>query len=141
MKYFLVEPEVAGSLGERTAMDREVHPPKVTRLHYVFDGWLGDAIVESFPVFLVTEGARRTLDHAGVTGALFAKAEIETSDQFAELHPGEGLPAFLWLQPTGIAGHDDVATATDGRLVLSRRVIDLLGQAELRNALIEPFAP
>ena len=139
MKYFLIEPEVAGGLGERTQMDRDVHPPTVTSLHYVFDGWLGDAIVESFPVFLVTEQARQLLEAAEVTGADFAAAEIETSDEYAELHPGEPLPEFVWFKPEGTVGSDDVATAADGRLVLSHRVIDLLGPTGLANALIEPL--
>ena len=30
MKYFYIETEVAGGLGENTAMDRSVHPPIVT---------------------------------------------------------------------------------------------------------------
>jgi hypothetical protein len=45
MKYFYVEPEVAGGLGERTVMDRSTHPPVVKRLHYQLEGWLGDAIL------------------------------------------------------------------------------------------------
>jgi len=109
-------------------------------LHYVFDGWLGDAIVESFPVFLITEEAGHLLEDADVTGVLFAEAEIETSEQFIELYPGKRLPHFQWLRPAGIVGHDDVATLTDGRLVLSKRVMDLLGSAGLKNALIEPLA-
>lgn len=139
MKYFLIEPEVAGGLGERTQIDRDVHPPAVISLHYVFDGWLGDAIVESFPVFLVTDQAQHLLEAAGITGVAFADAEVETSDAFAELHPGKRLPSFAWLRPAGIVGSDDVGTAADGRLVLSARVIDLLGPTGLAHALIEPF--
>lgn len=41
-KFFALEPEVAGGLGPNTVMDRSVHPPRVSHLHYVFDGWMGD---------------------------------------------------------------------------------------------------
>lgn len=137
--HVVVEPEVAGGLGERTEMDRGVHPPVVTRLHYRFDGWLGDAIVESFPVFLVTEAAGRALEAAGATGLRLAAADVDVSDTFAELHPDRRLPPFVWLKPVGVAGRDDVATASDGRLVLSAHAVELLGPDALAHALIEPL--
>lgn len=40
MKYCVIEPEVAGGLGENTVIDQSVHPPKIARLHYNFEGWL-----------------------------------------------------------------------------------------------------
>ena len=40
--FHVVEPEVAGALGDRTEMDSSIHPPIVKRLHYEFQGWLGD---------------------------------------------------------------------------------------------------
>lgn len=40
MKHHIIEPEVAGGLGEGTIMSRNTHPPIVTRLHYKFDGGL-----------------------------------------------------------------------------------------------------
>lgn len=46
--YKLIEPEVAGSLGKETELDSSVFPPHVKKLHYEFDGWLGDDILESF---------------------------------------------------------------------------------------------
>ncbi|CDX39985.1 hypothetical protein MPLSOD_40275 [Mesorhizobium sp. SOD10] len=50
MDHFYLEPEVSGGLGDDTVMDTGVHPPPVVaRLHYEFDGWLGDVIVTSFP--------------------------------------------------------------------------------------------
>jgi hypothetical protein len=36
MKYFYIQPEVAGGLGKNTVMDRSVHPPIVSRLHHEF---------------------------------------------------------------------------------------------------------
>jgi hypothetical protein len=138
MAFFTIEPEVAGALGPRTKMRRETHPPHIDHVHYIFDGWLGDALVESFPVFLIRQSATEQIDAAGLTGVTFDKAEIETSDQFAELHPDRPLPGFLWLRPTGTAGDSDFAVAKDGRLVVSGRALAVLQECGTNNALIEP---
>lgn len=139
MEYFYVEPEVSGGLGANTVMDRSVHPPIVDRLHYQFDGWLGDVLLESFPSFIVTDEARAMLQEAGATGARFGDVEITTSDQFRELYPNKQLPRFVWLQIVGKAGHDDFGIAADGRLVVSDRTLDVLKGLGLSNALIGPF--
>jgi hypothetical protein len=95
--------------------------------------------LESFPIFIVTEEAKNVLRNAKVTGATFGEVEVTKADQFKELYPNRDLPVFVWLQPNGKAGLDDVGTLPDGRLVISRRVIDLLGLAALSHALIEPY--
>lgn len=140
MTYFFVEPEVAGGLGERTEMDRSVHPPIVTRLHYAFDGWLGDVLLETFPVFIVTDEARQSLRAAGSSGVAFGGVEVTTSELFAELYPDRTLPSFVWLKPEGRAGHDDFGTAADGRLVVSQSALELLTRLGIANAFVEPFA-
>ena len=139
MRYFLVEPEVAGGLGANTVMDRSFHPPIVTSLHYQFDGWLGDVLLESFPSFVVTEEAVGKLQEADATGVRFGDVEITTSDQFRELFGDRKLPRFAWLQIVGRAGHDDFGLAPSRRLVISERVLDILNGLQLTNALIEPF--
>ena len=55
MRYFILEPEIAGGWGERTVADTGIFPPTVTALHYRFDGWRGDELLESFPCFIVTD--------------------------------------------------------------------------------------
>jgi hypothetical protein len=139
MNYFYVEPEVAGGLGERTVLDRSVHPPIVNRLHYELEGWLGDAILESFPAFVVTEEAKASLLRIGATGGFFDNAEVTVTHQFEELYPGLKLPSFVWLKPEGKAGQDDIGAAADGRLVLSQRALDTLSSLGISNALVEPF--
>ncbi|WP_459204012.1 hypothetical protein ACQVRV_07895 [Ralstonia pseudosolanacearum] len=61
MKYFFIEPEVAGKLGENTVLDPTVHPARVDKLHYKFSGWLGDAMLESFPCVIATQAASDAL--------------------------------------------------------------------------------
>lgn len=139
MPYFYVEPEVAGGLGKRTEMDRSTHPPMISRLHYEVDDWMGDAILESFPVFIVTEKAKESLLQINATGATFKDVEITVSNEFEQLHPGLKLPVFSWLKPEGKAGHDDIGTAVDGRLVLSQRALDVLDRLGISHAQIEGF--
>lgn len=139
MKYYYVEPEVAGELGDRTIMDRSVHPPIVNRLHYQFKGWLGDALLESFPAFIVTEEAKQGLVDMGALGANFDEMEVTTSAQFEELYPNRELPAFVWLKPEGKPGQDDIGTVADGRLVVSRRALDMLSCLGISHALVEPL--
>jgi hypothetical protein len=54
-------PEVAAELGGNTVMDAFAHPPKVSRLHLRFMGWLGDDLLETFPCFLVTSRLAKAL--------------------------------------------------------------------------------
>jgi hypothetical protein len=120
-------------------MDRSVHPPIVSRLHYEFDGWLGDVLLASFPCFIVTEDAKSKLMESGVTGVRFADAETTTSELFREIYPGRKLPRFAWLQVTGRAGQDDFGLVANKRLVISERALDVLKGLQLNDALIEPF--
>lgn len=80
MKYFFIQPEVAGGIGENTMMDRSVHPPIVSRLHYELDGWPDDVLLRTFPCLIVTEGAKRKLQSVGLTGVRFDKVEVTTSE-------------------------------------------------------------
>jgi hypothetical protein len=140
MRYFSVEPEVAGSsAGDNSVMDRSVHPPIVSRLHYEFSDWLGDVLLTSFPCFIVTEDAMNELVKRGVTGARFADVEVTTTYPFDEIHPGRKLPKFVWLQVTGRAGHDDFGLARKIRLVVSERALDILKGLQLNHAEIAPF--
>ena len=139
MRFFYVEPEVAGGLGTRTLMDRSVHPPVVTRLHYELSGWLGDAIIESFPCFVVTNEARQLLQSSRVGGVEFNDVEISASAQFQELHPQRQLPEFVWMRVHGEAGRDDCGIASDARLVVSERVLEILSSLGVSHAVISEF--
>jgi hypothetical protein len=121
-------------------MDVSTHPPIVKKLHYEFDGWLGDAILASFPIFIVTDGAMQALQSIGATGVTFDEVEVTTSNEFRDLYPDQSLPTFVWLKPLGRAGQDDVGVAPDGRLVISQRVYDVLDDIGIPNALVEPFS-
>src|SRR5688572_24685126 len=107
MRYYRLDPEVAGGLGERSILDRSTHPPKVARLHYELDGWLGDDLLQSFPCFIVTGRLRSALEAISPTGCEFAPVEVTTSRTFEDLYPNRTLPVFYWLKTTGRANIDD----------------------------------
>ena len=74
--------------------DWKTHPPIVRKLHYEFESWLGDAILEAFPCFIVTGELWEAIEHARLTGARIDRAETSTSLLFRKLYPGRKLPAF-----------------------------------------------
>lgn len=125
-KTYILEPEVPGGLGPRTQMDRSVHPPRVRSVHFVFDGWLGDHLVESFPCYLVTIEMANSLMAAGVTGFELADAEIETSEQFREIYPNRLLPVFKWLNIVSKSTESDVYITSDNRLGGSKKALDVI---------------
>jgi hypothetical protein len=139
MNFFFIEPEVAGGLGSHTKMDTSVHPPVVQSLHYEFEGWQGDALLESFPVFLINENVGQKLIEAGFTGINLASVKITKTEQFDDLYPGRALPSFVWLKPSGMLAVDDFSCAKDGRLVVSDRALGVLKVEGVSNASIEPF--
>lgn len=139
MKFYELEPEVAGGLGKNTVMDRSVHPPRVSRLHYYFDGWLGDPLVESFPCFIVTELLRDEIVALHSTGVSFGTVELSKSGEFEDLHPNRQLPSFAWLQVTGKAGTDDFGLSTKHGLVVSGRTLEVLRKAGMSHCAITEF--
>lgn len=139
MTYFLIRPEVAGGIGEETVMDRRVHPPMVSRLHYDFDGWGGDAILTSFPAYIVTEDAMRAIKTDGLSGVTFDSLLVTTSDDFVERQPDTRLPRFVWMKVLGTAGVDDFGLTPPARLVVSERALATLQRLGIANARVEPL--
>jgi hypothetical protein len=142
MKYFYICPDVPGSLGENAVFDASVTPPLVSRMHYEFDAFSDDALITSFPGYVVTEEAKQKLLDAQVSGAAFGEVEVTTSEQFEEFrefHPGRELPSYAWLKPHGEAGFDDFGIAPNRRLVISERALDMLRQVGIPGADIEPY--
>jgi|SRR5215471_10044156 len=142
VKYYFIEPEVAGSWGENTIVtDRSVHAPIVSKLDYEFDGWPGDVLLESFPVFIVTEFAKEKLQALRATGVKFDRVEVSTSEEFEHFYPDRKLPNFVWLKVDGTAGRDDFgrAPAPDLRLVISDRALNVLRPLGISHAEIEDF--
>jgi hypothetical protein len=141
MSYFVLEPEIAGGWGERTVADTSVFPPEVSSLHYRFDGWLGDELLEAFPCFVVTERLATRLRRSGFTGFRLQAVEITTSEEFDALYPDRALPLFKWLRPVGKAGADDFGLSATHRLVVSARALAMLRKFRFRECEVAEFSP
>lgn len=69
MKYYMIEPEVAGEIGENTIYDNydeiinQKKKPIISHLHYIFDGWLGDELLEVTPCFLISERLKKEIEN------------------------------------------------------------------------------
>ncbi|WP_244786042.1 hypothetical protein [Cupriavidus pauculus] len=140
MKFFFIEPEVAGALGENTIVDTSVHPPKVHKLHFEFSGWLGDAILETFPCVLATQSVAEALERSGATGIQLAEVEVSTSMDFQDMYPAREVPKLRWLKVHGEAGKHDFGIAKDLRLVVSESALEILRPFGIEHAVCEPFA-
>ncbi|HWX43221.1 MAG TPA: hypothetical protein VN345_18890 [Blastocatellia bacterium] len=140
MKYFYLEPEVAGGFGEGSVLDTSVHPPRVARLHYEFYGWLGGDLLTSFPSYIVTDRLKDKLQKSDATGYELDRVEVTKSEFFKDMYPkAPPLPRFHWLKITGQAGLDDFGMATNHRLVVSERILRLLQSLNLSDSDIREF--
>lgn len=136
MKAFILEPEVAGQLGPKTEMDTSTHPPRVDKLHLVFDGWLGDDLLEYFPCYVVTSKLKEALEREALTGIRFDSVEIERSESFVDTYGDRPLPGFHWMK---IAGEAETADffLEDNMLVVSERGLSVLQKCTIDNCDIE----
>ena len=135
MNDYFIEPEVAGQLGEKTILDTSTHPPIVKYLHFIFYGWLGDDIIECFPVFLITEKLKLKLDEINLTGYRINECEIEVSEEFKLLQSNTILPVFYWLEVIG--GDKDDFEILKNKLKVSDTAYSILKQFNLQNAIVE----
>ncbi|SEA55951.1 hypothetical protein SAMN05660909_02491 [Chitinophaga terrae (ex Kim and Jung 2007)] len=138
-KYYKLIPEVPGELGEKTQMDSSVHPPKIEYLQFIFDGWLGDDLIECFPCFLISETLQLSLGKTDLGGFTIKEVEIAYSSLFEELYPDRKMPAFKWLVIIGKDG-DDFFLDTKNNLIVSERCLGFLKEyGNLNNCEVEYF--
>lgn len=140
MKFYFIEPEVAGGFGKNTVFERTPGRPTVVhKLHYEFDGWLGDELLESTPCFIISERMAHEIGKRNLLGVKFDEVEVTTSGEFQDLHPERQLPKFFWLRVEGRAGQEDFGIASDARLVVSDRAIEVLRVFGISQALLTEF--
>lgn len=129
---YYIEPEVPGQLGDNTVLDTSVHPPIVHKLHFRFYGWLGDDLIECFPVFLVSEKLKDALLKSNLSGFEIAACEIEVDEQLRILQPGLTIPDFYWLKIPGDA--DDDFSFINSKLKVSEMALKFLSDFNIKNA-------
>jgi len=137
MKYYKIYPEVAGAWGENTIGYFEVRPPIIFHLHYLFSDWLGDDILETFPVYIVSEKLANVLKISNLSGFELAFCEISKAEIFYDLNPnGKDLPQFFWLKIHGTPP-DDFFLLDGKRLCISQKALEILQTCNLHYADIE----
>jgi hypothetical protein len=145
MTYYLIEPEVAGILGENTVLDASTHPPRVDRLEYEIKGWMGDELMTRFPCFVVTQHLGGKLREAGLGAFQFRDVQVTMSpegESSLEFKGIERFPECEWMHVRGTPGRDDFGvTSFAGDLVVSDRGLEALRQGRLEHAHIEEYDP
>ena len=152
---FLLHPEVAGALGDNTVVANRIQLEsgsaivrEITHLEYVFDGWLGDELLESYPCFIVTESLAADLTNANLLGLKLGSVEISISETFEELYPGRNLPAFRRLMPQGEVqitkkgkirnwSQHDLCLTERAELVVSKRCLDVLQRHQIEQCEVQ----
>lgn len=102
------------------------------------EGWNGDALLQSFPCYLVSPRMAEDLEAGSLTGTHLADAEVTLSPG-AEEFVDTAVLGFRWLQPRGAPGLDDVAVDDKARLIVSDRALAVLRRHPLENCLIEQW--
>jgi len=132
---YLLEFEVAGQLGPKTVIDTSVHPPIVNKLHFLFEGWLGDDMIECFPVYLVSERLKNKLENTNLVGYKIVPCEIEKSSEFVEIQPETILPNFFWFLATGDSFSD--FSVSNNKMKMSDNAYRIVSQFNLYYATVE----
>lgn len=140
MKLYMLEPEVAGELGEKTLFNND---NSVSRLHYEFHGWLGDDLLESTPCYIVSELLGQSLIMSNITGFHLEEMEGSLTDEFIELYPNRELPTFKRLIPLGniiIEGAqfsgwsgEDICITPKKYLVVSEKAFEVFNAYNLKH--------
>ncbi|WP_404333529.1 hypothetical protein AB2M62_10480 [Sphingomonas sp. MMS12-HWE2-04] len=136
-EYYIIEPEVAGGWGDDTKFTRiSGRPVAIHELHYCFDGWMGDDLLESTPCYIVTEQLAAEIETSKLSGVSFDHVETSKSSQFEELYPDISLPNFIWLKVIGRPSVDDFGLTSDLELVVSKKALGVLERFKISHALI-----
>lgn len=131
--FYELEPEVPGGWGEQTIADASVHPPIVSKLHLEFAGWLGDAILESFPCYVITSELADELRANNLTGFAWRDVIVSATEEFSELQPDVTLPDFVWLCVNGKPSNEDFGISESNTLIVSSSAYNVLQRFQLNH--------
>ena len=141
--FYCVRPEVAGQ-----AVVKGDESDSSAKLHYEFDGWLGDELLESVVQYIVTDELLNELRADDLTGYWVGEVEVSKSPKFEHRNSGKELPEFHWLRVRGTSRVDDFGI--DERyfeeydsygdvLVVSEGALSVLRERQLAHADIELY--
>ena len=152
----LLNPEVPGGLGPNTELilpnpDHKLTYPLIKNLEYVFEGWMGDELVTSHPVFLVPDVLGEALLKSGLSGFRLDGLIYRKSEQFEDMRPETVIPNFVRLVPSGSVltnkgcchywSGEDVCLTQIGDLVISLEAYKVIKNYKINYCDVEelPF--
>jgi len=134
---YCLDPEVAGELGEGTVLDSSTHPPALSHLDFTLDYPDADELIQSFPVFLISERLGSRLQAAGLTGFTLTGARVRPSDNYLAVHGDAPHPHYLWMQVAGVAGEADCWLDDSLMVCVSDRMMTILEAVGLSDCSVE----
>ena len=157
MKLYMIEPEVAGEIGEKTvyenydAIVNDGEIAVITHLHFVFMGWLGDDVLEVTPCFLISDRLKNAIEKSDLKGYEFEDIEISLSDDYLEMYPNRETPSFYRVIPKGTIkiqdetyydwDNMDFCITEKAYLVLTEKAINIFKQFQIDNADVTELLP
>jgi hypothetical protein len=115
--------------------------PIVTRLHFEFGGGtLGNELMESHPVFMVTRALADSLRASHLSGyELSRDVEVSVDDNVRDLEPDWPVPVIEWLQVIGEPGSDDFGLTSNASLVVSDAALAVLRRHKIDDCEVIPY--
>jgi hypothetical protein len=134
---YRLDPQVAGELGAGTVLDSSTHPPAVSHVDLTLDYPDADELIQSFPVFLVSESLGSRLQAADLTGFSLTGASVRPSENYLAVYGAAPHPHYLWMQVTGVAGTADCWLGDSLQVCVSDRMMEILEAVALSDCSVE----
>jgi hypothetical protein len=132
--WYQLDPEVPIALGDDCAVIRRPDgQPEVVRLHVEFQPmWLGDDLMTTHPVYLVTRRLAMALRSSALSGFdLNPEVQVSVDDNIGALLPDWRPPAVEWLRVSGVPKVHDVGLTTHFRLIVSSAALRVIQAHQL----------
>lgn len=144
MNYYLLNPEVAGEIGNKSELVYEWGKIKdVIFLEYNFMGWQGDELLTTHPCFIVTESLQNDIISNELTGIKFKQIAMTFSDEFYDIYGDMEVPKFVQIICDDLY-EDNIGSLLNDfyfnkykEIVVSERALNILKQHKLDMCIIE----
>ena len=144
MKFYKLEPEIAGEIGESSKIEYENGTiKKIIFLEYLFSDWLGDELLSTHPCHIVTENLKKDISANNLTGVKFQKIKKTFSDEFIELNISTDIPEFVQIVCDNFYEDKNENALQDfyvnryKELIVSESALKVIKKHTLNNCLIE----
>lgn len=146
MNYYLLNPEIAGELGDGSELVYESGKIKeVVFLEYNFMGWQGDELLSTHPCFIVTESLQNDIISNGLTGVKFRDIAMTFSDEFYDICGNIKVPRFVQIicndlyEDNSENLHNDFYVNKYKEIIVSEKALSVLKQHKINVCAIEKY--